>query len=77
VASTAGAIPEVVGDAAMLVEPRDVPALSEALVELTRNEATRARLIAAGAERVRAFSWQQAGRDFAALYHSLAGAHRG
>ena len=33
VATTAGAIPEVVGDAAVLVAPRDVAALSEALLE--------------------------------------------
>ena len=32
VATTAGAIPEVVGDAALLVPPGDAPALAEALV---------------------------------------------
>ncbi len=74
VASTAGAIPEVVGDAALLVAPRDVPALSEALLVATRDEATRARLIAAGTERVQAFSWPRAGRQLAQLYHTLADA---
>ena len=61
VATTAGAIPEVVGDAALLVPPRDVPALSEALLAAVEDTATRERLIAAGAERVRMFSWQRAG----------------
>jgi glycosyltransferase involved in cell wall biosynthesis len=76
VATTAGAIPEVVRDAAVLVPPRDVAALSEALLEVVRDETTRARLIAAGTERIRAFSWPQAGRQLAALYRALADARR-
>ena len=76
VASTAGAIPEVVGDAAVLVPPRDVPALAAALLEVTRDEGIRDRLIAAGAERSKAFSWARAGRDLAQLYRVLAGAAR-
>ncbi len=72
VATTAGAIPEVVGDAAVLVEPRDVPALAEALLVAVQDTATRDRLIACGAERVRMFSWHRAGQQLARLYRSLA-----
>ena len=53
VATTAGAIPEVVGDAAVLVAPRDVPALAEALLLVSEDATTRERLIAAGTERVK------------------------
>lgn len=74
VATSVGAIPEVVGDAALLVPPRDVPALSEALLEVARDETTRARLISAGAQRVRAYSWPDAGQRLAALYRALAAA---
>jgi glycosyltransferase involved in cell wall biosynthesis len=76
VASTAGAIPEVVGVAAVLVAPRDVPALSEALLEVVRDGTTRARLIAAGTERCRAFSWPRAGQQLARLYRALADSRR-
>jgi alpha-1,3-rhamnosyl/mannosyltransferase len=72
VASTAGAIPEVVGDAAVLVPPRDVAALSEALLEVSRDAALRERLIAAGSRRTGEFSWERAGRQLAALYRALA-----
>ncbi len=72
VATTAGAIPEVVGDAAMLVAPHDRPALAEALVAAVEDEPARQRLIAAGAARVRLFSWQRAGTELAALYRTLA-----
>jgi len=76
VATTAGAIPEVVGDAAVLVEPRDVPALAEALLVVAEDATTRERLIALGTERVRLFSWQRAGQQLAQLYRALADAHR-
>jgi glycosyltransferase involved in cell wall biosynthesis len=72
VATTAGAIPEVVGDAAMLVAPRDQAGLAEALLVVVRDAATRDRLIAAGTERARSFSWQRAGRHMADLYRMLA-----
>ncbi len=72
VATTAGAIPEVVGEAALLVRPGDGPALSEALVAAVEDAPTRQRLISAGTARVRLFSWQQAGRRLAELYRALA-----
>ena len=76
VATTAGAIPEVVGDAAVLVAPRDVPALAEALLVVAEDAKTRDRLIALGTERVRSFSWQRAGQQLAQLYRTLADARR-
>jgi glycosyltransferase involved in cell wall biosynthesis len=72
VTTTAGAIPEVVGDAAVLVPPRDPAALAEALRVVVDDATTRERLIAAGTERARSFSWQRAGRDMAELYRTLA-----
>jgi glycosyltransferase involved in cell wall biosynthesis len=76
VATTAGAIPEVVGDAAMLVAPRDVPALAEALLVVAKDATTRERLIALGTQRVRLFSWQRAGEQLARLYRTLHDARR-
>jgi glycosyltransferase involved in cell wall biosynthesis len=75
VATAAGAIPEVVGDAALLVAPRDVPALAEALLAVATDATVRQRLVAAGTERVPLFTWQRAGRRLAALYRSLADVH--
>jgi glycosyltransferase involved in cell wall biosynthesis len=76
VATTAGAIPEVVGDAAVLVAPRDVPALAEALLVVSEDATTRGRLMAAGTERVRLYSWLRAGQQLALLYRTLADARR-
>ncbi len=74
VTTSAGAIPEVVGDAALVVAPRDVHALAEALLVAATDVAARERLIAAGRERARLFSWEQGGRELADLYRSLADA---
>jgi glycosyltransferase involved in cell wall biosynthesis len=57
VAARAGAIPEVVGDAALLVDPDDVDALADALGTVLHDEAVRATLVARGRQRRDAFSW--------------------
>jgi alpha-maltose-1-phosphate synthase len=54
ITTASGAIPEVVGDAAMLVPPYDVHALSTSLDELLRNVERRAEFADAGRARVEA-----------------------
>jgi glycosyltransferase involved in cell wall biosynthesis len=68
VAASAGAVPEVAGDAAILVEPGD-PAAIAAGIELAL--ADRERLVAAGLERVRGFSWAETARRTLAVYREL------
>ncbi len=50
-------LPEVAGDAALLVDPLDVPAIAKGLVELVSDRALRERLAAAGPRRAAAFTW--------------------
>ena len=57
--TTAGGIPEVVGDAGVLAPPRDPRALGDALARLLADPRERARLGAAGAARARAFLWSE------------------
>ena len=58
--STRGALGEVVGKAAVTVEPENVSALKLQMVRLAADENLRARFRAAGLERARQFSWQRA-----------------
>jgi glycosyltransferase involved in cell wall biosynthesis len=60
VTSSRSALPEVAGDAALLLNPEDTNALTEALGELTRNDDLRTRLAAAGRKRAATFSWEKA-----------------
>ena len=58
VSTTAGGIPEVAGDAALLVPPGDPDALAQALTTALTDSAERARLVAAGRARAAMFTWE-------------------
>ncbi|HYI62967.1 MAG TPA: glycosyltransferase family 1 protein [Acidimicrobiales bacterium] len=68
VTTRAGAIPEVVGDAAELVGVGDGDALAEALDRVLSDEARRAELVAAGHTRRARFRWSTAVEEVAALH---------
>ncbi len=59
IASDRGAIPEVAGDAAVLVDAEDDVGLARALDEILTRPETAARLRAAGAARVSQFTWRR------------------
>ena len=58
VATRVGAIPELAGDAALLVDPGDREALRDAIVRLLRDPALRRELRARGPERARRYRWE-------------------
>lgn len=57
IATTAGGMPEVVGDAGIVVPPRDPAALARAIDSVLDDAALAARLSEAGAKRARGFLW--------------------
>ena len=57
VASNSSSIPEVVGDAAALVDPRDWRSMAETLTRIRADKAFRDAMVARGRQRVRLFSW--------------------
>jgi glycosyltransferase involved in cell wall biosynthesis len=59
VASNAGAVPEVVGDAAILVDPTDVGALAEAIHRVLIDRALWKDLAERGLARAAQFSWRE------------------
>jgi glycosyltransferase involved in cell wall biosynthesis len=68
VATTAGALPEVAGGAAILVEERNSVALAGGI---ERAIADRERLVHAGLERARLFTWAETARRTLEVYRSL------
>jgi glycosyltransferase involved in cell wall biosynthesis len=61
--SNNSSLPEIAGDAALLVDPTDVDAIADAMLRISRDEALRSELIAAGYENVRRFTWKEAARQ--------------
>ena len=73
VATTAGALPEVLGDGASLVPPNDVEALADAIEQVLVDDAFRQALLDRGARRVAAFDWRRCADGLAELYRRAAG----
>jgi len=71
VASTASCLPEILGDAAILVEPTDVAGFSNALQKVLGDSGTRARLIEAGRRRAARFTWKRCADETLELYRSV------
>lgn len=68
ICSNAASLPEVVGDAAMLVDPEDSLQLSETICDLWGSDAKRKTLSAKGLERAKKFSWQKCAEEVAKVY---------
>ncbi len=71
IASTAGALPEVVGDAALVVDPRSVTAIRSAMDELVHSPWLGKDLSERGPVRAQRFSWQEAAIQVEAVLHSV------
>jgi glycosyltransferase involved in cell wall biosynthesis len=73
VTSARGSLPEVAGDAALLVDPDDVTGLAGAIDRALRDAALRERLIAAGHAQAARFSWERTAELTAASYRRTLG----
>jgi len=71
-ASNRASIPEVVGDAGLLVEPNEV-ALAEGLSRLLADDALRAELRRRGLARAAQFTWRRTAEETLAVYARVAG----
>lgn len=73
ITSPTASTPEVVGDAAVLVDPLDVEAIAGAMATVLDDPALRARLSEQGRERAATFSWEHTARTVLGVYQSVAG----
>lgn len=71
ITSNLSSLPEVGGDAALLVDPHDSEAIREAILRLETDAATRTRLIKAGYQQAERFSWERAARQLKAIYDDI------
>lgn len=65
-------LPEVVGDAGMMVDPHDVDALAGAILRVSSSDSLRAEMSAESLKQAGKFSWDDMARQVAAIYHEAA-----
>ena len=70
-ASDASSLPEVSGDAALQLPPSDVAAWTAAMRNLLEDDGLRKRLVAAGFERAKRFTWERSARELLGIYELL------
>jgi glycosyltransferase involved in cell wall biosynthesis len=61
-------LPEIAGDAAVLVDPDDVAVLADALGRVLSDSALRSDLVANGLARARLYTWERTARATLDLY---------
>ena len=71
ITSRVSALPEVVGDAGVLIDPYSEPAISEALGELLTSPKRRQELGQRARDRSRVFSWRQVAEQTVAVYEEV------
>lgn len=71
IASNTSSIPEIAGDAAVLLDPRDVDGMARHARRMLEDQAWRDSWIARGRERARLFTWQGAAEQTLAVYRRL------
>lgn len=70
VASDTSSLPEAAGDAALLVDPKDVDAITTAIHSLRKDNILRETLIKRGLKRVQDFTWENTAEQIARVYES-------
>ena len=71
ITSNISSMAEVADDAALLVDPHDIGAISNAMERVYVDPALRGELIAKGLDRAKVFSWPKAAREYIAVVEGL------
>jgi glycosyltransferase involved in cell wall biosynthesis len=74
--SSTSCLPEIAGDAAVLVDPQSVEAMAAGLGRLMEDSSLRDSCIAKGYERARQFTWERSARDVLSLFEGLVNENR-
>ncbi|NPV52079.1 MAG: glycosyltransferase [Firmicutes bacterium] len=71
IASNRSSLPEIVGDAALLVDPEQVDDLRDAIIELLTKDYLQKELIERGVRRASRFSWEKCARETLEVYNAV------
>ena len=71
ITSNISSLPEIAGDAAILINPEDVEELSSSIVLLSSNKEKREQMITKGLQRAKTFTWEKAASMTQKVYKSV------
>ncbi len=71
VCSNVSSLPEIVADAAIMINPGKPAEIAEAIKMVLTDEGLRSRLIASGYERAQMFSWDKTAKEYLGLFKEL------
>ncbi len=71
ITSNTSSLPEVAGEAALLVNPENEDEIAQAIMKVTGEKETRDKLIKKGKERVKQFSWEKTAEEVVKVYKEV------
>ena len=71
IVSNTSALPEVVGDAGLMIDPHDIEGLTVALWRMLTDEALRQSYVEKGFQRAKKFSWEKSAAKTLEIYHKV------
>ena len=71
ITSNTSAMPEIAGDAALLVDPYSPETIAEGILKIETEENLREELIKSGNERIKLFSWEKTATELLKIYKNI------
>jgi len=71
VVSNAASLPEICGEAAFYVDPKDVPSMTGAMAKVLNDSELRERLISKGLEQAKLFSWEKTAKETLGIFSEV------
>lgn len=71
ITSNTSSLPEVVGDAGIMVDPCDVDGLTQTMCDVLTNDGLREDMIKKGLERAKMFTWEKCARETLKVYEEV------
>jgi len=71
IASTTSSLPELVGDAGLLVNPENEPAIVDAMQRYHTDDGLRSQMIQAGYQQAKRFTWEKTAQDTMTVFDTI------
>jgi len=71
ITSDRGSLPEVAGEAALIVDPENISRITDAIVNVLQDESLRHRLAERGKARAACFTWEKTAKETLTLYREM------